>query len=107
MIEHYFVESRIKEHLMLAINASSWATELLSPRSYHNTVVEQQRSHKDVSEKIKHSSSKMKRQLNVRARYYSKVCVSECSIRVYCTEGLVSMDTFITHTLRYAVPLTW
>ena len=73
MIEHHFVESRIKEHLTLAINASSWAAELLSPRSYHNIIVEQQRSHNGASEKIKYSSSKMKRQLNVRARYYSKV----------------------------------
>lgn len=87
---------------MLAINASSWAAELLSPRSYHNTIVEQQRSHKGVAEKIKHSSSKMKRQLNVRARYYSKVCIGECFIRVnallgfclcYCIVGLCNVDT--------------
>ena len=72
MIEHHFVESRIKEHLMLAISASSWPTELLSPRSYRNAVMEQ-RSHKGVKESSRHSSSKIKRQLNVRARYYSKV----------------------------------
>ena len=89
MIEHHFVESRVKEHLMIAISASSWAVELLSPRSYHIAVVEQQRSHKGMAEKTKHSSSKMKRQLNVRARYYSKVVTvyvmfSECSIRIFC-----------------------
>ena len=72
MIEHHFVESRIKEHLMLAISASSWPAGLLSPRSYCNAVMEQ-RSHKGVTERSKHSSSKIKRQLNVRARYYSKV----------------------------------
>ena len=81
MIEHHFVESRIKEHLILAISASSWAVELLSPRSYHNAVVEHQRSHKGASEKAKHPSSKTKGQVNVRTRYYSKVtavCIYQC-----------------------------
>ena len=69
------MESRIKEHLMLAVSANNWGTnELpLSPRSYHNSVMDQQRSHKNMVEKVKASPSKIKRQLNVRARYYSKV----------------------------------
>ena len=73
------MESRIKEHLMLAISASTCGANelLLSPRSYHNAVMEQQRSHKGVAEKTK-SSSKVKRQLNVRARFYSKVCQYLC-----------------------------
>lgn len=72
MIEHHFVDSRIKEHLLLAVTASNWAESLLSPRSYQNSVMEQKRNHKSIVEKPR----KVKRQLNVRARYYSKVSMN-------------------------------
>jgi len=80
VIEHHFIESKIKEHLLLAVTASNWAELLLSPRSYHNAVIEQQRNHKSVVERTMHPS-KMKRQLNVRTRYYSKVG-TDCNIRI-------------------------
>ena len=85
---------------MLAIGASTcWAELPLSPRSYHNAVMEQQRSHKGVAEKTK-PSSKVKRQLNVRARFYSKVCVCACvCVPVYtyvymCVHGCVCMSVY-------------
>jgi len=84
VIEHHFVDAKVKEHLVLAITATCWGEALLSPQSYRNSVMEQQRSHKSAIDKARAAQNPLKvnRQLNLRTRYYSKVSLF-CLLCIY------------------------
>jgi len=75
IIEHNYIDAKVKEHLVLAITATCWGEALLSPQSYRNSVLEQQKSRKSAIDKARAAKSPLRvsRPVNLRTRYYSKV----------------------------------